>query len=107
MNGKELVEAFDAKVAKMRETLVAKNADYAGAIEGDAFANFTRVEALGIATTEQGMLTRMLDKMCRLASFVKKGVLQVKDESVTDTADDLAVYSILFSIYQSSKRRTS
>lgn len=104
MTGEELVQAFDEKVARMRETLVAKNSDYAGAIEGDAFANFTRVEALGIASTEQGMLTRMTDKLCRLASFVKKGVLQVKDESVADTADDLAVYSILFSVYQKRKR---
>lgn len=61
MNGDQLIVFFDETVARMRATLAAKNADYSGAIEGDAFANFTRVEALGIASTEQGMLTRMTD----------------------------------------------
>lgn len=96
MNQKELIDFFDKTVIAMRATLIAKNSDYTGALEGDAFANFTRVESLGIASTEAGMLTRMLDKMMRLASFVKKGTLAVKNESATDTALDLAVYSILF-----------
>jgi hypothetical protein len=34
--------------------------------------------------------------MMRLSSFVKHGNLLVKDESVEDTAKDLAVYCILF-----------
>lgn len=104
MNREQLVEFFDETVAAMRATLIAKNADYSGAVANDAFANFTRVEALGIATTEQGMLTRMTDKLCRLASFVKKGTLQVKDETVSDTALDLAVYGILFAAYQKKLR---
>lgn len=108
MNKEELLKFFDDTVAKMRATLEAKNADYAGAsVEQDAFHNFTRVEALGIASTEQGMLTRMTDKICRLASFVKKGTLQVKDESATDTVLDLAVYSILFAGYMTSKRKAA
>jgi hypothetical protein len=81
----------------------AKNADYTGGT-GDAFANFSRVELMGIGTTEQGFLTRMLDKFCRVTTFVKKGVLQVKDESVTDSLVDLANYCILMAGYIQSKR---
>jgi hypothetical protein len=83
----------------------AKNADYAGVNGGgDAFANFRTVEAMGIASTEQGMLTRMSDKMARLASFVQQGSLQVKDESAQDTLLDLANYCILMAGYLCDKQ---
>lgn len=88
---------------QMHEVTKRKNADYTGGGE-DAFANFTRVEAMGIATTEQGFLVRMNDKMSRIASFVKNGQLQVKDESVTDTLLDLANYSILMMGYLHGKK---
>jgi hypothetical protein len=81
----------------------AKNADYTG--EGDnPFANFTRVEALGITDTPRGFLVRMTDKMSRITSFVQKGVLQVKDESVEDTLFDLANYCILLAAFIKSKK---
>jgi hypothetical protein len=103
MKKEQLIEFFDKTVADMRATMIAKNADYAGSYSDCVFANFTRVEALGIATCEQGFLTRMTDKMCRLASFTRNKTLQVKSESATDTALDLAVYAILFAAYQESK----
>jgi hypothetical protein len=81
----------------------AKNADYAGA-SADPFGNFSRVETLGICSTEVGFLTRMTDKLCRIASFVKQGNLQVKDESVQDTLLDLANYALLMSAYLDSKK---
>lgn len=100
----DLVAFFDDTVAKMRATLIAKNADYAGAVEADPFANFSRVETLGICSTEVGFLTRMTDKICRIASFAKRGTLSVKDESVTDTLLDLANYSILMAAYLAAKK---
>jgi hypothetical protein len=78
-----------------------KNSDYTGNTQ-DPFANFKSVEQLGIKT-EVGFLTRMNDKMMRLASFVQNGTLQVKDESVTDTLNDLANYCALFAGYLKSK----
>lgn len=84
------------------ETSRKKNADYTGATT-DPFSNFTSVEVLGILT-EQGFLTRMMDKMKRIASFVENGQLQVKDESVKDTLQDLANYSCLFAGYIESKK---
>jgi len=82
-----------------------KNADYTGGSE-DPFSNFSSVEVLGIST-EQGFLTRMMDKMKRISSFVKNGTLQVKDESVQDTLQDLANYCVLFSGYLNSKYRAT
>lgn len=84
------------------ETSRKKNADYTGGND-DPFSNFTSVEVLGIKT-EQGFLTRMMDKMKRISSFVEKGELLVKDESVTDTLRDLANYSCLLAGYIESKR---
>lgn len=72
-----------------------KNADYTGgAGVDDAFANFNGVSAIGIDPL-QGFLTRMWDKFARISAFVKKGVLQVENETVEDTLLDLANYCIL------------
>lgn len=79
-----------------------KNADYTG-VNNDPFSNFKSVESLGIST-EAGFLTRMMDKMARIGSFVSKGELQVKDESVKDTLRDLANYSCLLAGYIESKK---
>jgi hypothetical protein len=88
---------------KMKAITAAKNADYTGT-GTDPFANFSRVEAMGICSTEQGFLTRMLDKVSRIGSFVQKGTLAVKDESVEDTLLDLANYAILMAGYIKSKK---
>jgi hypothetical protein len=46
----------------------------------------------------------MTDKMARIGSFVKRGELVVKDESVKDTLLDLANYAMLFAAYLESKK---
>jgi hypothetical protein len=83
-----------------------KNADYTGAGD-DPFANFTNVKTCGGATPEQGFLVRMNDKMARISSFVEKGELLVKDESVQDTLFDLANYAILLAGYIESSKQSS
>lgn len=80
----------------MSETTERKNKDYAGG--GDAFANFRMCEELGLCSVEKGILVRMSDKMSRIANLLDKEAA-VKDESVTDTLLDLAVYSIILKIY--------
>ena len=95
----EFAEKFFSECIEISK---AKNSDYTG--DGsNPFANFQSVEQLHI-TTEQGFLTRMMDKMMRLASFAKKGTLEVKDESVKDTLQDLANYACLFAGYLESKK---
>ena len=88
---------------KMITITKAKNADYTGGAD-DPFANFTNVKACGGANTEQGFLFRMNDKIMRISSFVEKGELLVKDESVQDTLHDLANYCALMSGYIQSKK---
>jgi len=88
---------------RMHQITIAKNADYTGSTD-DPFANFRRVEAMGITTTEVGFLTRMLDKMSRIASFTQNEELLVKDESVEDTLLDLANYSLLFIGYLNDRK---
>ena len=104
MNQVELLDLHKHFTGRMYDICRAKNSDYAGAT-ADAFANFTRVETLGIASTEQGILTRMTDKLCRLASFAKKGELMVKDESAEDTLLDLANYCLLMASYLRGKNQ--
>lgn len=89
---------------KMQKVTATKNADYTGKSD-DPFANFAKVEGLGICSTEQGFLVRLTDKICRITSFVQKGVLEVKDESVLDTLHDCANYCALMAGYIESKRR--
>lgn len=69
-----------------------KNHDYAGA--GDPLRNFHKCEAMGFSAFE-GVMIRLTDKWSRLESFMKQGVMTVKDESVIDTLMDNAVYSLL------------
>lgn len=102
----ELVYFFDQTMVKMRNILVAKNSDYTGKSAVDPFANFTRVELLGLCKAEIGFMTRMTDKYCRLVSFFRDGELKVKDESVSDTLIDLANYCILLAAYLESKKPT-
>jgi hypothetical protein len=83
----EFEKAFEQVVTDMVAIMKRKNNDYSG---GDPLKNFRRHGANGI-------LVRMEDKMCRLDTLTSPAVKQqVSDESVEDTAQDLAVYSILF-----------
>jgi len=103
MTSTEFIEYHKKVVLKMNDIVKQKNHDYTGGDNCDAFANFVSVEQIGIASTEQGFLTRMMDKMMRINTFVKQGQLKVKDESVKDTLMDLANYSILMMGYIESK----
>ena len=105
MTREEYFEFHKNACKKMIETTQKKNADYTGT-SGDPFFNFSRVEAIGICSTEQGFLTRMFDKFARITTFVQKGVLQVADESVEDTLIDLANYCVLMAGYIKSKKQT-
>lgn len=103
MTKQDYFQFHEAACKKMIEVTRAKNADYTG-LSGDPFANFSKIETMGICSTEQGFLTRMFDKFSRITSFVQKGVLEVKDESVEDTLIDLANYCILMAGFIRSRR---
>lgn len=102
MTKQEFFNFHQECLVKMQAITQAKNADYTGD-SVSPFANFIRVEQLGVCTTEQGFLTRMTDKLSRLASLVGKATPQVTDEKVEDTLLDLANYCILLAGFLKTK----
>lgn len=104
MTTKEYIVFHEDFCRKMIEVTQRKNNDYAGHGNDDPFANFRIVENINIASAEVGFLTRMTDKLSRITTFVHKGDLLVKDESVEDTLLDLANYSALLAGYIRDKK---
>lgn len=95
MTTKELLELQEKLTSEAREIMAAKNHDYAGASGDTPFANFEACEKLGICSTEEGILVRLLDKFMRQANFVKSGHFQVKDEGFLDTVKDSINYEVI------------
>jgi hypothetical protein len=104
MNREELLKNHERLCGMALDLMKKKNHDYAGRGGESPFANFTRCEAMGICSTEQGFLVRLTDKMSRLSSFIEAGTLQVKDESVEDTILDVINYAVLFQSYLQEKK---
>ena len=106
MDKKQYMEFHQSMCNKMVEITKQKNHDYTGK-GNDPFANFRNTKNCGGASPLQGFLVRMNDKIARVSSFVEKGILKVKDESVEDTLLDLANYAILMRGYiEDSKEQT-
>ena len=103
MTRDELLKRHETLCNQGRDLMNLKNRDYAGNGGQEPFANFTRCEAMGICSTEQGFLVRLTDKMSRLSSFVESGKLHVSDESFEDTCVDIINYMVLFHSYVSEK----
>ena len=89
--------AFHEKfVADMRAVVNVKNHDYAGGkIIDDAFRNFRSAEFYNLCSAEVGLMTRLLDKVSRISTFLTGHDLKVADEKVYDTLIDCANYSVL------------
>ena len=107
MNRDELLEYHSVICKSAKELMSLKNRDYAGDRGNEPFANFTRVEAMGICTTEQGFLTRITDKMSRLSSFIDCGKMHVENESFNDTIVDVINYMVLLSAFLKDKEEGS
>jgi len=103
MNRDELLKYHSEICNAAQQLMSLKNRDYAGSDGNQPFANFTRVESMGICTTEQGFMTRVTDKMSRLSSFLNSGKMHVEDESFSDTIVDVINYMVLLSAYISEK----
>ena len=88
----EYLNEFHALTDKMREITAKKNNDYGGVV--DPFKNFRTFGELGI-------LVRMSDKFARLRTAIEeKREFAVAEESVEDSALDLANYALLFICYR-------
>ena len=102
MNKQEFVIWFQSTLKEMYEIMQRKNADYT--TTEDPFSNFRIVEKLGISGVEQWILVRMTDKISRISNLITREA-KVKDESITDTLQDLANYSIILKLYIESTRK--
>ena len=91
---REIKKNFDM----MLDIVSKKSRDYSG--EEDAFKNFKMCETLGVCSVEAGILTRMTDKLSRVANLLtaEKATPEV-DESISDTLMDLANYAIILKVY--------
>jgi len=107
MTRDELLKFHEEITKQARDLMSLKNRDYAGNEGVEPFANFTRVEAMGICKTEQGFMVRLTDKMSRLSSFVRAGKMNVKDESFMDTCVDVINYMVLLAAYLKDKEEQS
>lgn len=104
MNKQQYLDEFKRLTDEMYEITKKKNSDYTGD-DSQPFKNFTMVETMGGATTEQGFFTRMTDKLMRFAGFLRNGTLQVEDEKIEDTLLDLANYCLLCICYLRSRKQ--
>lgn len=104
MNRSEFIEFHLQFCEKMHKIMLVKNSDYT--TDSNPFSNFEKAELLGICSNEAGFLIRIMDKVSRVISFLNKGELLVKDESVTDSLMDAANYFILLAGYIESKKQT-
>lgn len=95
MNHKEFMDGLADKFADNVDISEAKNSDYAS--DEDAFANFRACEVYGI-DPKMAIVTRMSDKMIRIANLLKRQN-KVADESIHDTLSDLANYSMILSLF--------
>lgn len=107
MNSEELFKIHERLCKESLELMIKKNHDYSGKSGNEPFANFTRAEAMGITTTEKGILVRMLDKMSRLSSFMDSKEFKVEDEKLEDTIKDMINYSVLLYAYMQDSKYTS
>ena len=106
MNRSEFVEFHKNFCNSMHELMLVKNKDYAHE-DSNPFSNFEKAELLGICSNEAGFLIRIMDKVSRVISYLNKGELLVKDESVTDSILDACNYFILLAGYIESKKQTN
>ena len=104
MTRDELLKLHATLTQEAKDLMKKKNHDYSGGKNNNSpFLNFSRVESMGITTTEKGFLVRMTDKLSRLSTFSEEGRFEVDDENLKDTVLDVINYSILLYAYVSSK----
>lgn len=105
MTREEYMDYHETMCARMVKITKEKNHDYAGAGD-DPFHNFEQIGHVipGVNAVAIGFLTRMSDKFSRMGTFVSKGVLKVKNETIEDTILDMANYALLFGGWIKSQR---
>lgn len=93
----DLIALHNELCENARNLMAAKNHDYTSG-SGDPLANFRGSTYLGIHPV-LGIQLRQQDKIMRIKTFVEKGELKVKGESVYDAIIDQINYLVLQAAY--------
>lgn len=104
MNCDDLLRIHDELCGGARSIISAKNADYTAG-NTDALSNFKASQIIGVEP-ELGLMVRWLDKVKRIESFIRRGVLEVSDESIEDTLRDAINYPVLLAALIAERRQT-
>jgi hypothetical protein len=83
------------------DIIKAKNADYSD--DDDPYSNFRSASLFGVHPAI-GILLRVMDKIQRIVSFIKKDKLEVKGESFEDACDDIINYMVLIKGFLKDKQ---
>jgi hypothetical protein len=91
------MKLHDEMCQKAKSIMQKKNHDYAtgGNNNTDPFANFRLTERVLDIPAELGLMTRVLDKIQRIKTYVKQGKLAVENEGVNDAILDILNYMVL------------
>ena len=90
---------FHAIMEELRQLHVSKSHDYAPGT--DPLGNLQECSDMGLAPWK-GVVVRLIDKMAKLKTFSRKGIL--KHESIIDTFNDISIYAILGRILYEQER---
>lgn len=106
MNNTKAFSVVEREAKAIVETMRRKNHDYAtaGDESADFLANFRQSEAFGVDPLA-GLMVRMGDKIQRLATFVKAGKLEVKNEGADDALRDIMGYALIGIVMMEEKRK--
>lgn len=89
----ELIRQHNSLCASARMLMEKKNHDYSK--DDDPFSNFRMCETRGICSAEEGIITRLDDKLSRMTQLIQKGAAKVTTESERDTILDIINYAVL------------
>jgi hypothetical protein len=95
--------AFDAILRRLGELHDRKNAGYAN--NADPLANFRIANRFGISTSDS-IAVRLSDKINRWLNLMGEPELDKVGESLDETADDMAVYIMLWLVARDEERGT-
>ena len=99
MTREQFLKRFSEILVEVEDGTRRKNQDYANA--DDAFFNFRGVQNLtgGRIPLEHGILSRLAEKLTRVSNLTFSEAV-VREETMSDTLTDIAVYALIWRIYR-------
>lgn len=92
-----LLEDIEATFAECLAIAKRKNNDYAGEKTVDPYKNLKGSTFVGVSP-DRAILVRVMDKMSRVSNLLSQDN-QVKDESISDTINDVINYMAILKSY--------